>query len=320
VDEVRGTNLITVKVNYPDPTLAATIANSVADHAVQTARRVSGNEASHARDLIKEQLDLALKQLDAADLRLREYRQQARVEAVRKDVESRLGGPQSPVFSQSAKTQSPVLSGARAQSPVFPGARVPSVGPPSQVSVSLFLEDQPGGRPGLTGLLARIASEKARLVAMEAELAKRTRVDATTKSVDEVYQGLDAAAATTRSNLASLEQEKVELMGSRKLDSGTMAVLDHLYAIESDLARRQVDRDLAEANYVDLSQRYQEASLQVIGRSAEFVVIDPAVPADRPVPRHVARNTVVAAVAGFCLALAGVLLWHAAVRSQYVVR
>ena len=42
-----------------------------------------------------------------------------------------------------------------------------------------------------------------------------------------------------------------------------------------------------------------------------FAIIDPAVPADRPVPRHVVRNTVVAGIAGFCFAMAGVLLWYA---------
>lgn len=311
VSEVRGTNLMRVTVVYTDPTLAATMANRVADYAVQTARRVSSTEASHARDMIKEQLDLALGRFDVLDARLSEYKKQVRVEVVRKDVETLLGGPQVPVFPK---------------------------GQP------VFVEDTSGGRPGLLDLLVKIASEKARLVVIERDLASRNRVDVLTKTIDsepaladarrqavsgssstvgtqlrsesinEVYQGLDAAAATTRSNLASLEKQKAELMNPHKLDASTLSVLDHLYGIESELARRQVERDVAQKTYMDLSQKFQEARLQVTGRSAEFVIIDPAVPADRPVSRQVARNTAVAALIGLCLAIVGVLVWHAAMQ------
>ena len=282
VSEVRGTNLITVKVGRADPAQAATIANSVADHAVKTARRVSASEASHARDQIKEQLDLALGRLDAADARLRDYKQQVRVEAVRKDVETLLGGPQVPAFSKDQ---------------------------PQGMSVDVFVQEPSGARLGLLDLQVTIASEKARLSVMERELASRGRVD-------EVYRNLDAAAATTRSNLASLEKQRAEMLAQRKLAASTLSVLDHLYAIETELSRRQVERDLAEKIYRELSERFQEARLQVIGRSAEFVIIDPAVVADRPKSRQVARNTVVGALAGLCLGLAGLLAWDVMRRSR----
>lgn len=280
VSEVRGTNLITVKVGRADPALAATIANSVADHAVKTARKVSASEASHARDQIKEQLDLALGRLDVADARLREYKQQVRVEAVRKDVETLLGGPQVPAFLSSFPKGQPV-----------------------------FVQEPSGDRLGLLDLQVTIASEKARLSVMERELASRGRVDG-------VYQNLDTAAATTRSNLASLEKQRAELLSQRKLGASTLSVLDHLYAIETELSRRQGERDLAEKIYRELSEKFQEARLQVIGRSAEFVIIDPAVAADRPKSRQVARNTVVGALAGLCLVLAGALAWEAIARSR----
>lgn len=313
VNEVRGTNLITVKVGRADPALAAAIANSVADHAVKTARKVSASEASHARDQIKEQLDLAVGRLDVSEARLREYKQRVRVEAVRKDVETLLGGPQVPAFPK---------------------------GQP------VFVQDPSGGRAGLLDLLVTIGSEKARLSVIERELASRRRVDVLTKTIDsepvladarrqavpgtgstigtqlrsesinEVYQSLDAAAATTRSNLAGLEKQRAELLGQRKLGASTLSVLDHLYAIETELSRRQVERDLAEKIYRELSEKFQEARLQVIGRSAEFVIIDPAVPADWPTSRQVARNTVVGALAGLCLGLAGVLAWEAVGRER----
>lgn len=277
VSEVRGTNLITVKVGYRDAALAATIANSVADHAVRTARRVSATEASHARDLVKEQLDQAKDRLDQADLELRDYRQKARVETVRKDVEARLGG---------------------AQSPVFP--------------VSVIVTDLTNGRGGLLDLLVKIATEKASLAVTERELKTRTRGDA-------LYASLEAAAATSRSTLATLETQRTVVMGPRELDPRTLSVLNNLYEVETGIGRRQLERTVAEKAYMDLSQRYQEALLQVIGRSAEFVIIDPAVPADRPVSRHVARNTVVAMAIALFFALAALVMWESAQRRRVSV-
>lgn len=274
VNEIRGTNLITVTVGYNDAALAATIANSVADHAVRTARRVSGIEASHARDLVKEQLDQAKERLDEADTALRDYRQKARVEALRKDVEARLGG---------------------AQSPVFP--------------VSVIVTDLTNGRGGLLDLLVKIASEKAALAETERALKTRVRGDA-------LYASLEAAAAASRSALASLETQRSVVLGTRELDRRTLSVLDALYEAETGIVRRQLERTVAEKTYTDLSQRYQEALLQVIGRSAEFVIIDPAVPADRPRSRNVARNTIVAMVIAWLFAVAVVVMWDSARRRR----
>jgi uncharacterized protein involved in exopolysaccharide biosynthesis len=261
VSEVRGTNLMRVTVVYTDPTLAATIANSVAKHAVDVARSVSAAEAVHAKEMIGKQVDEARRHLDESETRLRTFKQQAQIEAVQKDVGS-------------------------------------------QLSV----------RGGILDLLVSIASEKAKLARMDQELKDHPRFDTLnkTESVSKVYQDLDQEAATTRAYLASLEKQKTEIVDVRKLGASKLAALNRLYELEGELARRQVEQDLAEKIYTEISRRYEDASLQVVGRSAELSVIDPAVPADRPVSRQVARNTVVGAVAGFVLALAGALLWQAA--------
>lgn len=277
VKEIRGTNLITVTVGYNDPALAATIANSVADHAVQTARRVSASEASHARDLVKEQLDQARVQLDQVNIDLRDYRRKARVEAVKKDIEVRLGGGQAPVFAP-----------------------------------NVIINDATNGRGGLLDLLVRMAGDKASLAETERELKARVRGDA-------LYSSLETSAAALRSSLASLESQRAVVMGARQLDPRTLAALDNLYELESGIVRRELERTVAEKTYTDLSQRYQEALLQVIGRSAEFVIIDPAVPADRPRSRQVARNTLMAMVIAWLFAVAAVVMWDSAQRRRVLV-
>ena len=256
VSEVRGTNLMRVTVVHTDPALAATMANSIAKHAVDGARTVSAREAEHARDMIGKQVTQARRRLDEADTRLRTFKKEAQIEAVKKDVEGQLTG-----------------------------------------------------RLGILDLLVSIASEKAKLASMEQQLKDRS-VNRT-ESLNKVYEDLDTEAATTRSYLASLEKQKTELVDVRKLNASSLAALNRLYELQGELARREVEYDLAEEIYMEISKRYEEASLQVVGRSAELSVIDPAVPADRPKARNVARNTVVAAIAGLLFAVAAVLLWNA---------
>lgn len=274
VNEIRGTNVITVTVSYPDAALASTMANRVAEHAVQTARRVSASEASHARDLIKAQLDQAREQLDAADSDLRSYRQKVRVEALRRDIEARLGGPQMPVFAPRARAQ---LSNG--------------------INVSMSVSEPATGTEGLLEVAAKIAGWKAQIAA--AEQQKQT-----------------ASLPALRSELAALEQQKAALTRGYTWDAGTMDALNRLYGVETDLARRELERDVAERAFTDLSQRHRDALLQVIGRSAEFVVIDPAVPADRPVSRNVARNTIVAMVIALLFAVAVIVMWDSAQRRR----
>jgi uncharacterized protein involved in exopolysaccharide biosynthesis len=256
VSEVRGTNLMRVTVVHTEPQMAATMANLIARHAVDGARTVSAREAEHARDMIGKQVTEARRRLDEADTRLRTFKKEAQIEAVKKDVEGQLTG-----------------------------------------------------RLGILDLVVSIASERARLASMEQQLKDRS--GNRTEPLNKVYEDLDTEAATTRSYLASLEKQRTELVDVRKLNASSLAALNRLYELQGELARREVEYDLAEEIYMEISKRYAEASLQVVGRSAELSVIDPAVPADRPVSRHVVRNTVVAGIIGFCFAVALVLLWNA---------
>jgi uncharacterized protein involved in exopolysaccharide biosynthesis len=238
---------------------------------VQTARRVSAGEATYASDLVKEQLDQARQRMEDAQKSLRDYRQQAKVEGLRKEVEMRLG-----------------LGTAVA-----------------------FMDDPLRARGLLDGIL-KIAAERARLASAERELGSRPRPSVP----DTVFQGLETAVTSARSSVAALEQQQAELTRSHPLDQGSQKSLDRLYVVEAELARRDVERMSAEKIYMDLAQKYQESRLLVIGKSAEFVVIDRAVPADRPMPRHVARNVVGALTIWLSFAMAGVLVFDSVRRRR----
>lgn len=280
VTEIRGTSLIAVKVTMPDAAVSARVANAVAGRAVEGARRVSSSEAVYARDLIKGEVDLARKNLDVADERLREFRKSARVEAVRYDIESRFGGPRSPALWPVKPAGNSVMYGDGA------------------------------GRMGIVDLSVRISAEEARLAAYERDLAARRG------QANDATRELEAQTARSRAEVASLKEQRTAMASARPLDPGIEKALDKLYTIEAELARLQVEQAVAERTYAELTQRYQESRLSVIAKSSEFVIIDPARPADRPASRHAARNAVVAMVTSLCFAIAAVLIWDSAKRRR----
>jgi uncharacterized protein involved in exopolysaccharide biosynthesis len=285
LEEVRGTNLIRLTVRYPDPVLAATIARRVAEVGISVANKVNTDEAGQARDIIKEQVDLAMLRYDRADKAVRSFKDTAQIEALKKDVEGTLAI-----------------------------------------------------RGTLLELLVKVEAERARLTRIDQELAKRTRVDTLKKTVDdgpiltegaraggatpagaaglqlrteavsEVYETLDAEAAKIRANLAALEKQKAQLVDVRDIDASKLPKLSLLYAREGELARLEVERDIAQKSYVGVATLYESARLQVAARSARLEVIDPAVAPDQPLPRNTLRDTALAGIAAFSVAALAAML------------
>jgi uncharacterized protein involved in exopolysaccharide biosynthesis len=288
IENVRDTNVVTITVRLPDPALAAKVANRYADLAKQLAQRLSQEEAVRARDDIKTQVDLSLSRLQAAEMRLEIFKKTAQVELLRKDVDAALGQ-----------------------------------------------------RGGLLQLLVDIQMEKARLARAEQELSSRNRIGTITRTIDgdpalmeaaretggglksvlgletkneylnQVYENLDQVIATSQTRLAGLEKQRSELIDVRKLDSSQLAQLSLLYERETELARLNTEFDLAKKIYLDVATRFEEARLQVVGRSAQLEIADAAVVPDRPITRNVLRNTAIAFAVGLLLSVIAMLFSEA---------
>ena len=297
VEAIRDTSVILVSVRLWDPGLAAKVANRLAEAAEQLAAQLSQEETVTARDIIRAQLDESKKRLELAEQNLEVFRKGAQLELQRKDVDALL--------------------------------------------------DQRGT---LLALLVDIQAEKARLSQAEAQLATRDRLETLKRSIDTdpaameamrrggsepgsvlplqlrsefvnpVYESLEQVITTSRTKLAGLEKQRAELIDVRKLDRDQQAKLSQLYAQETTLSRMQTEYDIAKEVYVDVSKRYEQARLQVAGRSAQLQLMDAALPPDQPVSRHVVRNASIAAIFGFILMAVVVLMFdalkRAAARSQ----
>ena len=288
VEEVRNSTILVVKAELDDPNMVARVANRVAEMAVETGRRVSQQEALQSREDIKLQLDGARERMEQAETALSRFRNESQVELLRKDVEALLGK-----------------------------------------------------RGTLLPLLVQIEVEKARLAKAEQELAARERIDTVKRSIDSdpammetarkatgqtsdllglqmrnelinpVYQNLDAQIATTGATLAALEREKQQVVDVRKLDAAQSPQLTRLYQIETELSTLELQRDLARRVYLGAATAYETARVQVAGRSAQLQVIEPALPPDRPEPRHLLRRTLIGLIVGLMVSAAAVLVYDA---------
>ena len=284
VEVVRDASVILVRVRLWDPDLAAKVANRLAESAEQLARALSQEETVAARDIIGAQLDASKKRFDEAEARLESFKKVAQLELLRKDVDALLGQ-----------------------------------------------------RGTLLALLVDIQTEKARLSQAEAQLATRDRLETLKRSIDTdpaameamrkagsepgsvlplqlrnefvnpVYESLDQVIATSRTRLAGLEKQRAELIDVRRLDRDQQAKLSLLYQQETTLSRLQTEHEIAREVYVDVSKRYEQARLQVAGRSAQLQLMDRALPPDRPISRHVVRSTVLASLTGLLLTAAAAL-------------
>ncbi len=292
VEAIRDTSVILVRVALWDPDLAAKVANRMAQAAEGLAAKLSREETTSARDFIRAQLDESRKRLDLAEANLESFRKKAQLELLRKDVDAMLGQ-----------------------------------------------------RATLLELVVGIQAERARLARAEAQLAARKRIETLTRSidmdpaameaarrggvgsgsvlplqlrnesVDPVYEDLDKVAAESRTKLAGLEKQWAELVDVRKLDRDQQARLSLMYTEEAALSRLQTEYDISKEVYVDVSKRYEQARLQVAGRSAQLELMDAALAPDRPVSRHVIRNTGVALLAGLLLSTVGALFLDAMINA-----
>jgi len=125
---------------------------------------------------------------------------------------------------------------------------------------------------------------------------------------------LEYQIATARSRVAALEQRRKELADVVRFDAPRARTLERLYQGEEELRRRDLEVRVAEKAYADLSERYEQARLQVAARSAELQVVDPAIPSPQPVSWGSASMALIGGLLGLVVAT-GVVSLAALVRS-----
>ncbi len=288
VRAVPESSLIRVVARLTSADEAARVANSFAAHAVTAATRAGRIDVEAIQGDLKEMLDEATGRLRASEKAYDDYRVSARVEMLAREVET--------------------------------------------------LVDQ---RSKLMDVVVELESERARLTRLEGELGKHDRVTSLRQSVvddpalsevarnsgatsrellgvqmtretsNTVFQNLDEEAARSRVQVAFLEQQRLRLTQTAGLNGSQLARLTQLYERQSVLEQLDIERKLAQKSYQDIAARYQGSRLAAIGRTPQLLVVDPALPPERPLGRYLARNVVLGIAVGLLLGCVIVLLRQA---------
>jgi uncharacterized protein involved in exopolysaccharide biosynthesis len=339
VAQIRDTNYLRLTLRLGSPDEAAKTLNTLIERGIQLNRQLSvENATSVARGLLRNQLDEARANLDRRAKDLETFRDAARLEVVRSDVE------------QAAALRSIIaeLDGAieferarLAQGERQLSSRSRLLSTPRSSSRNVLLDsarregepDRPLPVPAVQ--LPAIQTEKAKPEPTKSEGTKseRAKTERTTSEngtdnpsavqrkprlplespppdlpstpgdplTDPVYEVLDYQVTTGRNRLAALQAQRAELT---KRGAGP---LDQLYAAEAKLERLKLEHELASDLYKGVVLRYEQARESAMNQSASIQVADPATPPDGPAGPNRTLSAAVAGGFGLVLGLSFVL-------------
>jgi uncharacterized protein involved in exopolysaccharide biosynthesis len=312
VQPVPDTNILLITARLGNPALAADLANRLAERSVRLAQEVTQDDVVATRDAIKRQLDESRSRLVEAERQLIDYRKQTQVEALTAEVDVLLRerAKAMPLLvaieaerarirqtTEELAAQQPVRQAQRAVTPRLV-ARVP---PEPQAAAVKGANAPRESSDNLSGDPA----------AMPSDSQLRIRDDVLDPYVNPVYEVLSEQLAASRTKLSELETQRVEILRATDLSKAGGKKLNDLYTSQAQLERLKEEADLARKMYLDVSTRYQQALLQVTGRSPQIQVIDVAVAPQNPVAPRILRDTALAGLATFVLASAALLLYAA---------
>jgi uncharacterized protein involved in exopolysaccharide biosynthesis len=257
VEDVKGTDVIRVRVRLRDPALAARVADRLAALGLELNRRVTRDEASSQRDALKTELETARGRMQDLERALLEFKQRAQIEVSRKDVDTKLG-QRGQLLGVLIDLETEKARLARA-------------------------EQELAGRERILTVRKTIDSEP---TLMEAAKAARERdgvlgMELRTEVINPVYEALEQQVASSRTRLSALERQRSELADKLRMADQSLAQLTQLYQKEIELGKRELEYDLGRKVYSEVLIRYEQAP--ITGRKTELQVIDSALPPRRPV-------------------------------------
>jgi polysaccharide biosynthesis transport protein len=292
VEEVRGTNIVRVKVTLHDPQLAAEASRRMAQTAIVLAQQITQRNGVSVQEQLKGYLNEAVQRMQQAEQELLEYKQRAQVDLITEDTKAQLKqrGALLPLLidieSERARLAA-AESEIKRQQPVLQTARTPA----AEAALRRIVPGTPDGQERDLGEI------------------DAQQLDLSNPLLNPVYQTLEFQIATSRARIAALERERDEVVNVKKLGGKELAELSELYRREIDQARLQANYDLSMKVHEDLALRYEQSRTQPVGNTSQLQVVDLALPPDSPVARKRLQNGMLGAGLGLIGAALLALLW-----------
>jgi uncharacterized protein involved in exopolysaccharide biosynthesis len=321
VEEVRGTNIVRVKVTLPDPGKAADASRRLAHKAILLTQRITQQEGAAIQEQLKSHLSDAHERLRSAETELLAYKQDAQVEVIKGDADAQLK-ERSALLSLvvTIESERARLSAAEAeikrQQPLLTAIRMPAAEDALRRAAAEDALRRATAEDALRSTDAEDALRRADARAAPEE-ADAQHLDLSNRYVNPVYQTLDFQIATSRTRIAALERQRDELVNVKKIGGKELEQLNELYRRQIALARLQANFDLATKVYDELSLRFEQSRTRPFGTTAQLQIVDDALPPDRPVSRMRLQYGAVGAVFGLIGMLLVILFWaRSGTRSQ----
>jgi uncharacterized protein involved in exopolysaccharide biosynthesis len=273
----KSTRLLEVNVEFPNPELAAALANAFAQGAVEFNNRMNVTDTAATQLFLKEQLDKARDSLSEASAKQVKIQEEARIE----DREGELAALLAEKSKLSTQLQQFRLDFAQDQSKVSSLEQALATEPPTvllkkSVTADRFLE-----------LATEKLNPEATPLSMTEESPNKNREDMrrdlVTATVDSAAEA--AGIKTVSARLELVNQQIGQLIG-------------RLASLRSDVDTAQQNVALASEAVKNASHEYQTASVTVTSKSQDMKQISPAVVPERPIRPGILFNTAVGFLLG----------------------
>jgi uncharacterized protein involved in exopolysaccharide biosynthesis len=289
VEPILRTSFLEVRVSLPDADLARRAADEIVSRAVDQARHMNLAEAGGLEARLEQTARDSQRRFLAAEEALKNFRSRSQIELLRKDVEAKLG--QRGAFLQLQVDISAERGRvARAEEELRQRA-------PRETTVESITRGRAtlreAARPGA-------AEDPAGLIGLSVQ----------SEQVNSARSELDVQVGEARAKLAALEKQQERMLQLAQVSEAQLPQLTRLYEREAELARLQVEFDVARKAFEESSTSYQIARTRTALRSPFIQVVEKAARPNAPQSRHVARNAAVGLVAGAtlgCLVALGAL-------------
>jgi succinoglycan biosynthesis transport protein ExoP len=313
VDDIKDTNIVTVRVESPDPQVAADVANAMLEQYLKRTRAVSIHEIVQARHFVQKESEKARRALQRAEESLLRFRRTNRVAQLAAEQQNRT----QELVELEAKSREANSNLLRLKAQIR--------------EVQEQLERQPRER------VIHSAVENPRIGVMRTRIAEAT---VERETLLQSYRPNSTRIRTLDAQIASLHkllsQEPAELRVPKtvanarhdqllaRLDSyqtdleGWQAQAAHLTAQlakqrtrlnqlgpwEVRLTQLQRERELAEQLYLNLTAKLQDLQIRENARRSLARVLEPARAPGSPVRPQLSKNLVLALVLGLALGCA----------------
>lgn len=292
VSPVRGSRLVSVSFESPDPALSARIANAFAENFIQANLDRRYQSSSYARQFLEERIEQTKGRLAEAERQLVAYAANQQIVNIREA--SRETGDAQSLASTSLTALNTALAQARAdrisKEEAWRQARTAAVFSLPEVLANPAVQ-------ALTEERARVTAEieqKGRLFAPDYPEMVQLRA-----RLEEITRQTDSLAANIRSSLQGEYNIAVnrERALARQVDGLTSEVLDlRGRSVQYGILQREVDT--GRSLYDALLQRYNEVGVTGGVAANNISIVDSAQPPTRPSKPRLLVNLAIAAMLG----------------------